>query len=314
MAYLADVIFRLNIAARRLPETLRRRHAEYLLARQRPDGGFAGRAGASDLYYTGFALRGLVLLSALDRDRAERAGQFLRDQLDHQLPLVDFLSLLFGVFLIGSTTGTDLLADRGELWLRRVDAHLEQFRRSDGGYARTEAGASSSTYHTFLVAIAREMLGLPPVAPEELTRCVLDRSRRDGGFVEIGPMRRSGTNPTAAAIAVLKMTGGLNEPIRRAAVDFLRGMQTEPGGFRANTRVPIPDLLSTYTAAHTLIDLDAHTFGRERVADYLRGLEAPGGGFRAAVWDDATDVEYTFYGLATWALLADMADQPDAVS
>ncbi|MFV2069160.1 MAG: prenyltransferase/squalene oxidase repeat-containing protein, partial [Pirellulales bacterium] len=303
MAYLADLTLRLNLAARQLPEDLRRRHVDFLAAQQRPDGGFAGREGDSDLYYTGFALRGLALLNALDRHRAERTGEFLRTHLDHEMPLVDFLSLLFGVFLIGASTGIDLMADRDDQWLRQVDAHLEQFRRSDGGYARTKEGASSSTYHTFLVAITREMLGLPLTAPERLARFVVDRRREDGGFVEIGPMRRSGTNPTAAAIAVLKMAGGLEEPIRRTAIGFLTGMQTDQGGFLANTRIPLPDLLSTYTAVQTLIDLETpHDFRHPSMADYLGGLEAPDGGFRAAVWDDATDVEYTFYGVATWAL------------
>ena len=32
---------------------------------QNPDGGFSGREGGSDLYYTGFALRGLAVLDAL---------------------------------------------------------------------------------------------------------------------------------------------------------------------------------------------------------------------------------------------------------
>ncbi|NQT17636.1 MAG: beta-hydroxylase, partial [Planctomycetes bacterium] len=37
---------------------------------------------------------------------------------------------------------------------------------------------------------------------------------------------------------------------------------------------------------------------------YVEALEQPGGGFRGGVWDDAADVEYTFYGLGALALLA----------
>ena len=57
--YLEDITIRLAQGIDRLPEATRARHAEFLKAQQRDDGGFAGREGASDLYYTGFALRGL---------------------------------------------------------------------------------------------------------------------------------------------------------------------------------------------------------------------------------------------------------------
>jgi geranylgeranyl transferase type-2 subunit beta len=37
---------------------------------------------------------------------------------------------------------------------------------------------------------------------------------------------------------------------------------------------------------------------------YAEQLESPQGGFRGGIWDDAPDVEYTFYGLAVLALTA----------
>ena len=45
-----------------MPAGTRRRHTDYLTAAQNPDGGFPGREGGSDLYYTGFALRSLAVL------------------------------------------------------------------------------------------------------------------------------------------------------------------------------------------------------------------------------------------------------------
>ena len=47
---------------RPLPEAARARHAGYLKSAQNSDGGFSGREGDSDLYYTAFALRGLLHL------------------------------------------------------------------------------------------------------------------------------------------------------------------------------------------------------------------------------------------------------------
>ena len=37
---------------------------------------------------------------------------------------------------------------------------------------------------------------------------------------------------------------------------------------------------------------------------FVKSLALPGGGFRAGTWDDAVDVEYTFYGLGALGLLA----------
>jgi geranylgeranyl transferase type-2 subunit beta len=39
------------------------------------------------------------------------------------------------------------------------------------------------------------------------------------------------------------------------------------------------------------------------VRGLIEELEFPTGGFRAATWDEAADVEYTFYGLGVLALL-----------
>ena len=37
---------------------------------------------------------------------------------------------------------------------------------------------------------------------------------------------------------------------------------------------------------------------------YAQSLEPAEGGFRGGLWDDRTDVEYTFYGLGVVALLS----------
>ena len=63
--YLSDLQARLADGLARQPAAFRARHAGFLSERQNPDGGFSGREGESDLYYTGFALRGLAVLDAL---------------------------------------------------------------------------------------------------------------------------------------------------------------------------------------------------------------------------------------------------------
>jgi geranylgeranyl transferase type-2 subunit beta len=304
LTYLEKLMVRLAQGAALLPDDLRARQAMYLKSSHRDDGGFAGREGESDLYYTAFGLRGLALLGELDGEPAERAAAYLRWQLSGQKPLVDFISLLFAGALMQTSAGIDIFVDSSPDWRRPVAELFERFRRPDGGYAKTDEGQSSSTYHTFLVVIAQQVLGSQPVDPERLIEFVRSRRRDDGGFVEIGPMRKSGTNPTAAAAGLLTIIDAFDDEMRNGGVDFLSDMQTDEGGLKANTRIPLADLLSTFTGALTLTDLGAiDEIDRDAARRYVTSLEATSGGFRGGIWDEAADVEYTFYGLGALALL-----------
>lgn len=56
--YLLRLTTRLADGLGKVPESIRTRHTAYLRSCQNPDGGFSGREGGSDLYYTGFACGG----------------------------------------------------------------------------------------------------------------------------------------------------------------------------------------------------------------------------------------------------------------
>jgi geranylgeranyl transferase type-2 subunit beta len=301
-----------------LPEDVRHRHATYLRSVQNPDGGFSGREGDSDLYYTSFGLRGLAVLGALDGPISERAAGYLRRSLTEHASIIDFLSLLYSCFLIQATGGPDVLAGSPADWPERVARTLESFRTSDGGYAKTAGGASGSTYHTFLVGLCYQLLGKPVPQPADVSRFLAGRQRDDGGFVEIGPMRRSGTNPTAAAVGmhqILAESGpsplsplpggeGNKENWHEGVIAFLAAMPSLEGGLRANDRAPLADLLSTFTGAWTLQQLGAlDHLDRQEVRGFVESLELDTGGFRAGLWDNRADVEYTFYGLGCLALV-----------
>ena len=90
--YLRDLTVRLAGGVAELPPAVRARHAAYLKSAQRSDGGFAGRAGESDLYYTGFALRSLAVLGELEGDLAEQSARFLRRHLQNHISIVDLVS------------------------------------------------------------------------------------------------------------------------------------------------------------------------------------------------------------------------------
>ena len=305
MSYLGNLTFRLAAGAMRLPEGVRRRHTGFLLQAQQDDGGFAGRAGPSDLYYTGFGLRGLVLLGGLTDAVARRAAGFLQARLDRpRMPSIDALSLVYSSVLLELTCGIDVYGAAGRDRLGSLNETLNPLRRDDGGYAKTERSGHSSTYHTFLAASCLELLGAAQ-QPGPMTELIRSRRRDDGGFVELDPLRHSGTNPTAAAVGLLRLFDAMEEPARHDAVRFLAGVQNAEGGFRANTRIPVADLLSTFTGLVALADLDGlASVDTAAARRYAHALEQPGGGFRGGSWDNAADVEYTFYGVGVLALLA----------
>jgi geranylgeranyl transferase type-2 subunit beta len=304
--YLQRLTGRLIDGADRLPAAFRQRHGQWVRSRLNSDGGFSGREGGSDLYYTAFALRSLAVLQELDELTCERTAAFLSGQLGGSAGIIDMFSLLVGAFLVRLGGGPDVLADAPPDWRDRVAQTVESFRHADGGYAKSLGGNSGSTYTTFLVALALEILGKSIPQPE-LGLAFLHSRYRDGGFVEIPQMKRAGTNPTAAAIGTLQILDGLENPSRTAVADFLvRLYSAEEGGIRANDRIPAADLLSTFTGAWTLAEVGGlDRLDRDAVRTYAESLQSPDGGFRGGLWDDGRDVEYTFYGIGVLGLLAD---------
>lgn len=302
-------MLRLTIGAAQLPEDLQKRHADYLLGKQRGDGGWAGREGESDIYYTSFALRSLAILGLLDGDVAERSSQFLRSRLSQHEGIVDLLSLVYSAKLIEAACGLDPLADQSETWPAKLSQLLSQLRRSDGGYSKSMQGQAGSTYQTFLVLLCLELIEEPIPDAEDIRAFLMRQKQEDGGFLEIRVGKRSGTNPTAAAIGALQVLGPVGEDVSEGAIDFLVDIQTDEGGFQANTRIPVPDVLSTFTACVTLADLGGlEEIEVDAAVRYALSMQRSSGGFGGFEFDHAEDVEYTFYGLGTLALLASEAE------
>ena len=302
--YLTRLTTRLLEGIERLPADVRERHTTYLLTAQNPDGGFSGREGGSDLYYTAFALRSLAVLQALNPEICTNAASFLRQKMTGSAHVVDFFSLIVSCYLVPLGGGPDVLLDASSDWRERVAATLETFRTADGGYGKTPAALYGSTYTSFLVVLCLQLLDVPIAQPERLTNFVQSRRRPDGGYVEISAMKRSGTNPTAAGVGLLQILGAFDDEAKQAVSTFLTALPSPlEGGFRANDRIPAADLLSTFTGSWTLEQIGtASQLDWPAIRDYAESCEQPRGGFRGGLWDDAADVEYTFYGLGTLAL------------
>jgi geranylgeranyl transferase type-2 subunit beta len=303
--YLLRLAERLSGGLASMDAERKARHRNWILSQQKEDGGWGGRLGDSDLYYTSFAVRGLGMLDGMSEDECSRVAGYLRGFDWRSLGVIDLMNWLYTVLAVQAFGGEDLLAGADPDWPQQIAEKLEALRRDDGGYAKSEQGARSSTYHSFLVTLTDELLGMQPPNPKGLIQFVYNHQRDDGGFVEIALAKHSGTNPTAAAVGTLSIVGGFDGELRSDVREYLQSTWSAEGGFQANLRIAMPDVLSTFTGLLTLQDLEIDDLVSERSIErfLVEWLEFPPGGFRAASWDQEADVEYTFYGLACLALL-----------
>ncbi|OPZ85901.1 MAG: Prenyltransferase and squalene oxidase repeat protein [bacterium ADurb.Bin429] len=160
-----------------------------------------------------------------------------------------------------------------------------------------------NAYSFFLAALCAEMRDEPFPDQEAAVGRLRALHRDDGGFAGQLGETSGQTNATAAALGALALWDHL-EASDAAVTAFLAGMQAEDGGLRAHAAIAAGDLLSTFTGLLTLATLGK--MAALRLGDlgrFTRALACPDGGFRGVADDDA-DIEYTFYGLGTLALLA----------
>lgn len=305
LGYLERLTVELTIGAAQLEDDLVERHLGYLLSKQNADGGWAGREGPSDLYYTSFALRSLAILGQLNEEIAFRVSSFLKSKLGSRQTYVDLLSLIYSQQLLLAASGVDAFADVTTDWAKAISDLLNALRRSDGGFAKSEEGRVGSTYQTFLILIGMELMNQAVEDADSIANFLLNQQQEDGGFLEIRVAKRSGANPTAAAIGGLRTLKVLSPDVANDAGEFLLTLQSDSGGFEANTRMPVPDVLSTFTSLVTLWDtgmiLEADL---DAAKSYVSSMQRAEGGFAGFELDPEQDVEYTFYGLGGLALIA----------
>lgn len=239
--------------------------AEFLRSQFNPDGGARDRAGKSDLYYTVFALDGLI---ALQKDLPPDIRTYLESFGDGDG--LDFVHLACLARCWAALGKGALDADvSGRLALRIVK------------------GGNDGVYHQFLKFGALEDLGAATDDPEGATEQILEHQSPDGSFL--------GTTPTTAGAVTLLHHLGADVP--KSAVDWLYSRARPQGGFFPAADSPVPDLLSTATALHALTAAHAPLGAlREPMMDFVDTLWT-GKGFCGSWADDAVDSEYTYYAL-----------------
>ncbi len=268
---------------------------EFVLACQLPNGGFPGRHGGADPYYTDFALRTLALF-APEEAAVRRMGGYLA-ALAPPTDVITCFNLLHIRRLLHKCHYPITL--EASPIVRCLEANLA----ARGGFARLRGGACSA-YGTFLAAMCYEMLDSRMPSATGAVEALLALRRKDGGFCDLPDGLAGQTSATAAALAFLLMRNDLTDTVADAAIGFLLKMQSSDGGLRAHLSAPSSDLLSTFTGSMTLSTLDALSRADlAALARFVRQQARGAGGFRGGALDDEPDLEFTYYGIATLALL-----------
>ncbi len=266
-----------------------------LLQKQNEDGGFQDRDGESDLYYTSFAIDALT---ALQQDLPEeKLTRFLNEKLStlEKLDFVHLCCLARCFSALPSGKNTEALAPA-------FSAIEEDYRSEDGGYNQSDDCKTGSAYACFLAWGAYTDHGLVPPAPEGIFSCIESLKSPSGAWANDIEIPVPNVPATAAAVSVCR---NLRIPIPAETGPWILSNIHPTGGFLPFPQAPMPDLLSTAVALHTLDGLQiSFDDKKEMMLDFVDSLWTAEGGFHGSWDDDDLDIEYTYYGLLALGHLA----------
>ena len=173
---------------------------------------------------------------------------------------------------------------------------MRKYQAQDGGYNVTKDQKHGSAYANFLLLGAYQDLKMD--MPDAIKSAIIYNLRSleaaDGGYANMPNMPQGNVTASAAAIAVLHTW---QIPLGNQLTMWLMNHCID-GGFCNNLTFPVPDLLSTATALHSLAYLKANIEPIvEPGLDFVDSLWTNSGGFYGNWTDEILDCEYTFYGL-----------------
>jgi len=268
---------------------------KYISSQQNQDGGFHNRDGSSDLYYTSFAIDALTALQVEVPEAS--LSEYLKCKMENlgELDFVHLCCLARACSAMGSLRGNSLIQGV----LRRV----EEFRTPDGGYNQIAGHATGSAYACFLAWGAYSDHGISLPDPQAIVSCLDTLATADGAWCNDVDIPIPNVPAIAAAVALCR---NLRHPVTGATAEWIWSCYHQPsGGFLPFPGAPIPDLLTTAVAVHTLDALQAPLEPiRESCLDFIDSLWSAAGGFHGNWGDDDLDIEYTYYGLLALGHLA----------
>ncbi len=274
-----------------------RRATAFVQAQLNADGGFAGRDGRSDIYYTAFALDVLAAGGA-DVPR-EATASFVRsiDGVD-ALDLVHIACLARCWERLAPVTGA-MPANV----CTAAAARLAQHRTPTGGFSTVAGSPTPSVTGTFLALLAHSDLGVELADATAAVNSLRALRTADGAYAN-DPGLAAGTVLATAGVQIVRHWLGLAPEPEITA--WLARHHRPDGGFPASPASPVADLLSTATALFAL-RLPGGQLPREIVTgctEFVDGMMEENGGFGGHWLDETPDCEYTYYALLVYGCLA----------
>jgi hypothetical protein len=261
---------------------------QFLLSQLHASGGFSGRDGSPDLYYTVFGIEGLLALQA-DLPHQSLA-QWLATHTDGSQ--LDFIHLCC---LIRSQA-----AMQNTAWLEQHRSHIstrleEQHRTPCGGYHVKPKQAHGNAYASLLAFAAYEDLRLPLPQAQRLRDCLDGLRTADHAWSNEAGLPLGMAPPTAAVLTLYRR---MSWPTPPQSLHWLLSCLHDQGGFLAFPQAPLPDLLTTAVVLHSLASSEANLQPlQEPCLDFIDSLWSAAGGFHGNWTDHELDCEYTYYGL-----------------
>jgi hypothetical protein len=252
---------------------------KFVRSQQNPDGGFRDLNGASDLYYTLFAIESLRALQV-------------------QLPepqIVNYLQQFSSGESLDFIHRCCLARAWASLGRKPPTVQIEHHRTPDGGYNVLPNSPSGTVYAAFLALGAYQDLQAMVPQADRLLASLEGLRTPDGAWSNDALLPIGSTNATAAAVAIHR---NLSAPVPAQVGDWLLARVHDEGGFLAAPGAPIPDLLSTATALHALAGLQVPLNPiKEKCLDFIDSLWTNEGSFYGTWMETHLDCEYTYYGL-----------------
>jgi geranylgeranyl transferase type-2 subunit beta len=248
----------------KMSDTFRYHQLAWIKSIQNADGGFSGRQGPSDLYYTDFAVRCIVMMDK-NNEMLDSAAVYLsnwrRDPVDY-VELFNLLNL------------SRMLHSCG--------------RMHETAFWRVPDILCPNAYDIFLNSLCREMAGddIPLLT----------------GKMDVEHSGQSSLMAATAGKRIMEES--ITEEEANQTANQLAVFQGDDGGFLAHRDAVGAELLSAFNVVLTLSILGKMSLVNvPRLARYIRGCAHADGGFGASPDDPERDIEYTYYGLGLLGLL-----------
>jgi prenyltransferase beta subunit len=262
MESISDRLLRSAASSRRfLDSGSRNKLADFILARQNPDGGFRGRSSGSDLYYTVFAVAGLKAMG--DPVPVFKVWKYIRS-----FGMGDDLDLVHLVCLIRLRSAFPMLGITRRRLFRRLDKYRTKaayglFLRmlAEDGLDADEPLRIPLTDPTTNLAAAVLVNRQSDKVTEET---LLGRAVESGGFAPSEKIAEPDLLSTATALFALVSMGANLDSIQQPCLSYVESLWRDSGGFAGHVHDEFEDVEYTFYALLSigcLIRSMASTYG-----------------------------------------------------